>query len=348
MPRGWRFMEDYNCGKLGIIACESGRHFAEKVVARLREILRKEDAGDDDLLRTSNEIVFANTEVKTEIYESIRNQDIYIFQDVGNKSKGMSVNDNLMALKTAINAAKLASAHSVTAVIPTYPYARQDKTKTRECMTAALVAKELEDAGASRIITLDVHNDAIAGFFRNASFENLRASKAFIDYIDNAIGTENLVIVAPDAGGAARANFYAKKLGLKLAIIHKERDYSKPSTVAHMSLIGDVGNRDVFVIDDLIDTASTVGNAAHKLKKEGAKRVFFAVSLAFFNGPAVERLDKAYSEGVIDKVIGTNVVFKPAGFKEQHPWYEEVKLERYFAKVIFCINKGRSISRLLE
>ena len=340
-------MYAYNRGKLGIISCESGKHFAEKVIERLKEIIKEED-DSEEIMRRTKETAFSNTEIKTEIEESIRNQDIYIFQDVENKSKGMSVNDNVMALKTAINAAKLSNAHCITAVIPAYPYARQDKPKTREGVTAAMIARELEDSGASRVITLDLHNDAIAGFFRHATLENLRASKNLIDYVKSKIGTENLVIVAPDAGGAARASFYAKQLGVKLAIIHKERDYSKANTVERMSLIGDVDGKNVFVVDDLIDTAGTLVNAAKKLNESGAKKVYFAASLAMLNGPAVERLDKAYNEGIVTKIIGTNVIYHGENFVEEHDWYDEINLEKYFARVIYNINKGLSISRLLD
>jgi len=340
-------MYAYNRGKLGIISCESGKHFAEQVIARLKDIIKEED-DSEEIMRKTKETVFGNSELKTEIEECVRNQDVYIFQDVENKSKGMSVNDNVMALKTAINAAKLSNAHCITAVIPVYPYARQDKPKTREGVTAAMIARELEDCGAGRVITLDLHNDAIAGFFRHATLENLRASKDLIDYVKKNIGVDNLVIVAPDAGGATRANYYAKQLGVKLAIIHKERDYSKANFVENMSLIGDVSGRDVFVVDDLIDTAGTLVNAAKKLKESGAMKVFFAASLAMLNGPAIERLDKAFKEGFITKVIGTNVIFRAENFAKEHPWYDEVKLDKYFARVIYNINKGVSISRLLE
>lgn len=337
----------YNRGKLGIISCESGRHFADKVVERLREIMNKE-GNSEEILRKSKETVFANTEIKTEIEESIRNQDVYIFQDVENNSKGMSVNDNLMALKTAINAAKLSNAHCITAVIPVYPYARQDKPKTREGISAAMIARELEDCGASRVITLDVHNDAITGFFRNASLENLKASKDLMDYVKLNIGTENLVVVAADVGAAPRADFFARRLGTKLAIMHKERDYSHANTVENMNLVGDVSGKDVLVTEDMIDTAGTLVVAARKLKESGAKRVFFSASLAMLNGPAVDRIDKAYKEGFITKVIGTNVIFREQDFSKEHPWYDEVKLEKYFARVIYNINKGKSITKLLD
>ena len=342
---------DYNKGKLGIIYSKSGEHFAKKVVKELDAIIsesKKSSEQDARLVRTTKSTIFQNKELKTEIEECIRNQDIYIFQDVENHSEGLSVNDNFMELKTAIYAAKLSNAHTITAVIPVFPYARQDKAKSREGINAAMVARELEDAGASRVMTLDIHNEAIAGFFRNANLENLRASKSLIDYVHKHFETEKLMVVAPDTGGADRANFFARKLGTKLAMIYKERDYSTANTIENMSLIGNVNGKDVYVVDDMIDTAGTVVNAAKKLKDKGANKIYFGASLTLFSGPAIERLDKAHEEGYIDKVVGTNVIFKPEDFKTQHPWYDEVNLERYFARVIYNINKGKSISKLLE
>jgi len=341
-------MNSYTRGKLGIMACDSGKPFAEKVFDELKKIIQKENHVAVSRIIQIKETKFSNGEIKTEIDESIRNQDVYIFQDVENKSSGLNVNDNIMALKTAIQAAKMADAQYVTAVIPAFPYARQDKPKTREGITAAMIARELEDAGATRVITLDVHNEAIAGFFRKANLENLRASKNLMNYIKEKLDLKDLVIVAPDAGGAARANFYAKNLGVKLALIHKERDYSKANAIDSMSLIGDVKGKNAFVVDDLIDTGGTVVNAAKKLKEFGAKKIYFAASLALLNSPALERLDQAYKEGIITKVIGTNVIYHGEDLKKKHPWYEEVSVAKYFAKVIYNINRGISISRLLD
>ncbi len=191
----------------------SGKPFAEKVIAELKEIIHKENHATTFAIIKTRETRFSNGEIKTEIDTSIRNQDVYIFQDVENKSSGLNINDNVMALKTAIQAARMADAQHITVVIPAFPYARQDKPKTREGITAAMIARELEDTGAASIITLDIHNDAIAGFFRKANLENLRASKNLADYIQEKIGLKDLVIVAPDAGGAARANFYRQKAG---------------------------------------------------------------------------------------------------------------------------------------
>ncbi len=341
-------MDSYTRGKLGVIACDSGKPFAEKAIEELKKIIEKEDGSDGTEIIKTRETRFSNTEIKTEIEESIRNKDVYVFQDVANISDNLSVSDNFMALKTSIQAAKMADAHYITAVIPAFPYARQDKSKTREGITAAMAARELEDAGATRVITLDVHNEAIAGFFRKAILENLRASKNFIDYIRENIGLNDVVFVAPDAGGAARAIYYAKKLGTSVALLHKERDYSKANTIENMRLVGEVDGKNVVVVDDIIDTAGTLVNSAKKLKESGAKQVFFAASLCLFTGPAIERLNNAYKEGVLTRVIGTDAVYHGEGFAKSNKWYVEVSVAKYFARVIYNINRGISISRLLE
>ena len=335
-------------GRLGIISCASGKHFADKVVTKLEEIIKNEDGvTNSELSIASTERVFANSELNTILEESIRNRDIYIFQDVENSQNGLSVNDNYMVLKTAIASAKASDAKYITAVIPVYPYARQDKPKSREGIMAAVVARELEDAGASRVITLDIHQEATAGFFRKAVLENLRASKKIFDYIEENIPIDDLVVVAPDAGTAQRANFYAGKLALPLSFMHKQRDYSLPNSVEKITLVGDVKGKDCFFIDDMIDTAGTTIAAIKTAKDAGANNVYFATSLPLFNGPAVERLDKAYQDGLFTKVIGTNVIYHGDDFADQIPWYDEVKMEKYFARVIYELNRGRSISRLL-
>jgi ribose-phosphate pyrophosphokinase len=333
-------------GKLGIMICNSGKHFAQKVVLELNKLIQ--ETSNEGILKSTKEVIFANGEVKIEILESIRDQDIYIFQDVQNNELGLSINDNYMILKTAIQAAKMANARNITAVIPYYPYGRQDKPKTREGVTASMVARELEDVGANKIITLDLHNDAISGFFRKATLENLRASMQIINYIKENMDIGNLTIVSPDAGGAERANFYAKSLGLSLAMLHKERDYSKPNVVEKMSLLGDINGKNVFIIDDILDTAGTLINAIKKLKEEGAKEIYFGASHALLNGPAVERLNDAYMKKLINGVIATNTIFHSEEFKINSPWYKEVNMGFYFASIIYAINQGKSISELLK
>lgn len=335
-------------GPLAIMACKSGRPFAERIIKELNKYLSGEGKSPISIVPT-REISFANTEIKTRIDNSIRGSDLYIIQDVENSTNNLSVDENLRALKTAIDSARRADAHYITAVIPVFPYARQDKQIGRECITAAQVAEEIENAGADRVITLDVHNSAIAGFFRKAKFENLRASKNIIDYLRENISLDNLIIVAPDEGGAKRASHYAQELGLRLAIIYKERDYSQTSSIENLTLLGDVEGKDVFIVDDMISTGGTLYNISKLLKENfGARKIYLACSLPLFNSLALDKFSELYSNGQIAKVIGTNAVYHGENFSDRYVWFREVSVSKYFAKVIYNINNYSSLSQLLK
>jgi len=337
-------------GPLGIIACEAGRPFAEKVAGFLKQIAVKENAENHIKIIDAKETHFANTEIKTEINESIRGYDIFIVQAVENSTLPYSINDNLMALLSAIDAARRCDAHYITAILPVFPYARQDKSLVREGITASMIAKLLEDAGADRIVTLDVHNEAIAGFLRAAKFENLHASKNIIEFIRTSIGTANLVVVSPDVGGARRANHYAKELNAGLAMIHKERDYSSPSQIEKVTLLGNVDGKNVLLVDDMIGTGGTAVKTIELLREEHKpKEIHFACSLPLLNGKAKELLAKAHKEGILTSVIGTDAVYHGGDeFLKANPWYKEVSVAKYFARVIFNINHYRSLSELMR
>jgi len=335
-------------GPLSIIACKSGLPFAKKILKELNNYLITEGRQAIELI-PSQEITFANTEIKTTIENSIRGSDLFIIQDVENSTNDLSVDQNLRALKTAIDAARRAGAHYITAVLPTFPYSRQDKQTGRECLTAAQVAEEIEDIGAERVITLDIHNTAIAGYFRKAKFENLQASKNIIDFIKKNIPQENLVVVAPDEGGTKRASYYAQKLGVPLAIVYKERDYSKVSYIENTTLLGDVSGKDVFIIDDMISTAGTLYHISKMLKEKfDAKSITLACSLPLFNSPAIDRLKELYESNTIMGVIGTDAVYHGDDFEGKNPWFNEVSVAKYFAKVIYNINNYLSLSKLLK
>ncbi len=340
-------------GKIGILACASGEVFAKKVLAGLRDACERRgemDGGHPKIIH-AEEKQFANTELKTVISESIRGQDVYIFQDVENKTNALSVNDNLMALKTAIDAAKRSNAHYITAVLPVFPYARQDKQISREGITAAIVAREIEDAGAHKVITLDVHNRAIDGFFRKAAFENLHAAKNITEYAKKEIDCDNLVVAAPDTGGLGRANYYAGLLQRPVVAVYKQRDYSRVSTaqgnnIEKMYLLGDVREKDVLVVDDMIDSGGTIIEAAKLFRQEGAKKVYASCALPLFNANAAGKLEKAAAEGILEKVIGTDAVTHPDSLREKG-WYAEISVAAYFAEVIYRLNRYQSISELL-
>lgn len=336
-------------GELSIIACESGKPFAKKVFDWLNEIVQKENPKEKIRFIETKETHFANSEIKTEILESIRGVDIYIFQDIENSVNGYSVDENLRALKTAIDAAWRSGAGHINVVIPAFPYARQDKSNSREGITAARVAQEIENYKATQIITLDVHNPAIAGFFRMARFENLRASKNIIDYVKENINTKNLVVLSPDAGGASRAEHYASILKTKLGFVYKKRDYSNANTVKDSALLGDVKGKDVLLVDDLVDTGGTVVSTVNMLKeKEGANKIYFACSLPMFNGDCINKLNDLHKKGYLTGFMGTDAVFHGEDFSKKNPWFIQVSVAKYFARVIFNINHNISITELLK
>lgn len=330
-----------------LLSCKSGEHFANNILKYLNELLAKENYHTISLTPVQ-ETRFANSEIKSNILESIRGTNAFIVQDVSNSINGMSVDDNIRALITLVDAARVASARRITVIIPVYPYARQDKIWGRECLTARIIAKELEMVGVSRVITLDIHNPAIAGFFDRAILENLYAKRAIRRYVVDNIPTDNLVISSPDFGGMKRATEMASKLGVGVVSIYKERDYSKANQVDKMELIGNVKGKDVLLVDDMLDTGGTLINAVNTLKEKGAKKVYFACSLGLLNGKAVERIDELYNKNILEKVIVTDAVYRNSDFTENHKWLAIVPISDYFAKAIYCIQFKQSINQMFD
>ncbi len=336
-------------GLLGLIACNSGKNFADSIAGHLNRLVSEKKSERGYRYIDSTEVVFANGEIKTSINEPIRGMDVYVVQLMDDPLSKNSVNDNLFSLATAINAAFNSDAGSVTAVIPQFPNSRQERRKGRESLTAMMCAAFLENSGANRILTVDIHAEAIVGFFRKARFDNLHASREIIDYLTkHELANNNTVVVAPDVGSAETARYYSREMKKDMAMIVKERDYSKPSTVVATKLVGTVKDRDVMIIDDMIATGGTLIAACETLKDLGAKNINVAVSFPFFNGSAVDKIDDAYSKGIIQSVTGTNAVWRGEQFKKDHPWYREIDITRLFADVIFRVNHMESISEILD
>jgi ribose-phosphate pyrophosphokinase len=233
-------------------------------------------------------------------------------------------------------------------VLPQFPYSRQERKKTRESITALQVARFLEASGADRVITIDIHSEAIEGFLTKAHLENLHAYRTIGEYFEENFPTENLMVVAPDVGSADRARAYAKIMDTGLAIVDKERSYDRQSDIKGMSLVGDVEGKNVFMGDDLVATGGTLIKASQLLKEKGAQDIYLACSLPFFSGDAVERFDEAHQEGIFTALIGTDAVFRGERFRQEHPWYREVSVAPLFARVIHNINQKRSVSKLLR
>jgi ribose-phosphate pyrophosphokinase len=339
-----------NRGALSIMACDSGRPFAKRIINELNKVARENYEPADHRLKYATEVLFPNEEVKVVIEENIRGDDLYIVQAIDDPCSEKSVNDNLMAVLTAVHAAFQSDAEHISVVLPQFPYSRQERRKTREAITAKLVAGMLEMAGARRVITLDIHSEAIQGFFNYARLEDLHASRVFLDYLQEIVRIDptKLVCTSPDVGSVQRARHYAKRLGSDLAIVDKSRDYSKVSTIASMRLVGNVKGKEVLLVDDIIATGGTLVNALRLLKDNGAEKITVLASLPFFSGNCKEKLDRAYEEGLLDQIIGTDAVFHGKEFVESTPWYHEISVAPLFARVIYNINMKQSVSELLK
>jgi len=280
---------------------------------------------------------FANQETCVEIGESVRGEDVYILQ-----SGCGEVNDHLMEMLIMIHACKIASAERVTAVIPCYPYARQDKKdKSRAPISAKLVANMLSVAGADHIITMDLHASQIQGFF-DIPVDNLYAEPAVLKWIkENIENWRECVIVSPDAGGAKRVVSIADRLNVNFALIHKERAVA--NEVQRMTLVGDVDNKAAIIVDDLADTCGTVVKAAEKLKEAGAKAVYAVMTHGVFSGPALERV----MGSCIEAIVVSNTI-------PQHekiaicPKIQVIDVSSIIGEAIRRTHNGESISYLLK
>lgn len=278
---------------------------------------------------------FSDNEIQVEIGENVRGQDTFIIQ-----STCPPANDHLMELLIMVDALKRASAASITAVIPYYGYARQDrKVVPRTPITAKLVADLLESAGATRMVSMDMHVAQIQGFFHIPS-DHLFASPVFLEDIRRRFGnTQELVLVSPDAGGVERTRAYSKRLDAGLAIVDKRRTRANVSEV--MNVIGDVRGRDTVLIDDMVDTAGTLTQAAQVLKDEGARRVLAYAVHPILSGPAVTRIQ----ESVIEECVFTDTVpLAPAA--AGCPKIRQLSTARLFAEAIQRIYSGDSLSSL--
>ena len=234
---------------------------------------------------------FSDGEIQIEIDENVRSKDVFVIQ-----STCAPVNDNLVELLLMIDAVKRSSARRITAVIPYFGYARQDKkVAPRVPISAKLVADMVTLAGANRVITMDLHAGQIQGFF-DIPVDNIFAAPLLIEYIRSGFN-DNLVVVSPDAGGVERARAFAKRLNADLAIIDKRR--SAPNQAKAMAVIGDVKDKVVVILDDMVDTAGTLTEAVHALKEEGAREIHACCAHAVLSGPAIDRISKSEMKSLV-------------------------------------------------
>jgi len=299
-----------------LFACRQSMDLAEKIAKEYNTTL-------GNVITT----YFSDGEFQPAFEESVRGRRVFIIGSTFPNS------DNLMEMLLMLDAAKRASARHVTAVMPYFGWARQDrKDKPRVAIGAKLVANLLQTAGATRIMTMDLHADQIQGFFE-VPVDHLYASKLFLKEIDR-LDKNNLIMAAPDVGGAKRANSYAKNLNCGLALCHKHR--KKANEIAEMTVIGDVAGKDVIVVDDMCDTAGTLTTAADLLIEKGAKSVRAFCTHAVLSGPAIERINNSK----ITEIVVTDTI----PLIQTSPKIRVVSVAELFADVINRLIKNESIS----
>lgn len=310
--------------KIKIFTGNANRELATKICKELGIPL-----GDAEVNR------FSDGEINVNISETVRGADVFIIQPVSPPE----VNTHLMELLIMIDALKRASAGRITAVIPYYGYARQDrKAKARDPISAKLVANLIEAAGADRLLTMDLHAAQIQGYF-DIPVDNLIGGPILADYF-NGLGISDLVVVSPDLGSVTRSRKFADMLDAPIAIIDKRRPKANVSEI--MNIIGEIEGKNVILVDDLIDTAGTICNAAAALKEMGAKDVYACCTHAVLSGPAFERIEKS----AIKRLVVLDTILLPDTKVTEH--MKVLSVAPLFAESIRRIFTNESVSRLFD
>ncbi|MES2135119.1 MAG: ribose-phosphate pyrophosphokinase [Patescibacteria group bacterium] len=283
---------------------------------------------------------FSDGEQHVQFMENLRGKDIFLIQSTNPPA------EHWTRLFLAIEAARGASAREITAVLPYYGYARQErKAKPREPISARVFAMILETLGADKILAMDLHTDSIGGFFRTTNVDYLYARPVFISFFQSffaeALAKEELVVVSPDVGGVSRAQSYAKRLtrNVDLAIIHKQREI--PNQVTSMKLVGDVKGKVALIIDDMLDTCGTLEKASALLKENGATEIYAAATHGVLSGDAMSAIDRCE----VKKVFITDTILPKQALSSK---IQVISVAEIFGKAINRINKGESLSELFE
>jgi len=317
----------YNERVLKIFAGNSNRNLAEEICRHLKIPL-----GQADVSR------FPDGEIKIKIEESVRGEDVFIIQ-----STCPPTNEYLMELLIMIDALKRASAGRITAVIPYYGYARQDrKTKPREPITAKLVGNLLVSAGVNRVLTMDLHAGQIQGFF-DIPVDQLEAISILSSYFKEK-DLDKIVVVSPDVGGTARAREFSGCLEKPIAIIDKYR--SSFDNVEIMHIVGKVKGKTAIIVDDIIDTAASIISGSQALLNAGAEEVYICATHPVFAGPAKERIEKSFHDGLFKEVAVTNTI--PINKDKILPCIKVLSVAKIFAEAINRIHNNLSISTLFK
>ncbi|MEE0465132.1 MAG: ribose-phosphate pyrophosphokinase [Lachnospiraceae bacterium] len=370
MPRDERHIENIPYGSLGIIPLKSCAALGEKVNNYLVEWRnRRSDSTNLNGYKKDSYIVpvetprFGSGEAKAVISSSVRGNDLFIMVDVVNNSltykmggfiNHMSPDDHYADVKRVIAAAS-GKARRINVIMPFLYESRQHRKTARESLDCAYMLQELVAMGVDNIITFDAHDPRVQNSIPLNGFESVSCTYQFIKYLllnisDLTIDSDHMMVISPDEGGMGRAVYFANILGLDMGMFYKRRDYTKVvdgrnPIVAHEFLGSNVEGKDVIIIDDMISSGESMLEVAAELKARKAKRVFCATTFGLFTN-GFEKFDQAHKDGIIDKVLTTNLIYQPEELLEK-PWYINVDVSKYIALIIDTINHDASISNLL-
>lgn len=370
MPRDERHIENIPYGSLGIIPLKSCAALGEKVNNYLVEWRnRRSDSTNLNGYKKDSYIVpvetprFGSGEAKAVINSSVRGNDLFIMVDVVNNSltykmggfiNHMSPDDHYADVKRVIAAAS-GKARRINVIMPFLYESRQHRKTARESLDCAYMLQELVAMGVDNIITFDAHDPRVQNSIPLNGFESVSCTYQFIKYLllnisDLTIDSDHMMVISPDEGGMGRAVYFANILGLDMGMFYKRRDYTKVvdgrnPIVAHEFLGSNVEGKDVIIIDDMISSGESMLEVAAELKARKAKRVFCATTFGLFTN-GFEKFDQAHKDGIIDKVLTTNLIYQPEDLLEK-PWYINVDVSKYIALIIDTINHDASISNLL-
>lgn len=349
---------------LGIIAMDSFKETGSKINNYLTNWAKESGLGDNNYMIDVSCPRFASGDGKGIIRQTVRGKDLFILIDVGNYNckyklfdniNSMSPDDHFEDLKRIIQAAS-GKAHRINVIMPILYGGRQHKRSYRESLDCAVALQELEAMGVSNILTFDAHDPRVMNAVPLMGFDNVIPSyqvlKAmFKNLNDLTIDKDHFMIVSPDEGAINRNMYYASVLGVDLGMFYKRRDYSviingRNPIVAHEYMGNDVSGKDIFIADDIISSGESMLDIAYELKKRNARKIYaYATYAIFTNG--LETFDKAYEEGIIDGVFGTNLTYRTPQLL-QREWFNEVDVSKYIAYFIAALNHDMSIEKVID
>lgn len=349
---------------LGIIALEGAEELGEKIDAHLVRWAREAGMEVDSFRMKCSCPRFGSGDAKGIIEETVRGYDLFIVVDVGNYSltypyfgfeNHMSPDDHFQNLKRIIQAAS-GKAHRLNVIMPVLYGGRQHRRNYRESLDCAFALQELQSMGVQNVVTFDAHDPRVQNAVPLMGFDNLRPSyqvlkKMLRSFPDMVIDRDEFMVISPDEGALDRNMFYASVMGVEMGMFYKRRDYSRVvdgrnPIVAHEYLGSDVKGKDVFVADDIISSGESMLDIAYNVKKRGARRFFCFATFAIF-AKGLETFDKAYREGVLDGVFGTNLTYRTEELKNR-PWFYEVDVSKYISYYVSALNHDMSTSQLID